>query len=316
MESHAKYLIVGVTVIVVTVMVVVAVLWIAEVGGEHSTKFYTTYFKEHSLDGLQIDSDVTMKGIKVGSVDAFSISSTDIERVRVTLRMREDTPIKTDTRAVIRRNLLTGLATIDLIRSTQGSKFLERVDLKEEFPVISEGRTELGAIADSIPGLIEDVGDMISRAKGFLNDENRVALKNTFANLQRFTKVLADNDQRFTEMIQDVTTLTHELSEMSKQLKAVTAIAERQMENVSGELVETLREIKGVASELGERISSVSASVKNAADVISLETTNVSQDISTAAQSFSRTLERFDDPKALILGPREEALGPGERILE
>jgi len=165
MESKANYALVGAIVIALVACLLGAALWISQTTAGQSQSFYTIYFMEHSLSGLQVDSDVTMKGIRIGKVRSFKLSPIDIERVKVVVEVAEDSPIKHDTEAVISRNILTGLASIDLTGGTAGSSFRKGVPTGEKYPIIPEGRTELATIADSLPGLVEDLGKLATEAR-------------------------------------------------------------------------------------------------------------------------------------------------------
>src|SRR5262249_12081003 len=149
----------------------------------------------HSLDGLQINSDVRMKGIKVGSVASLQISKKNIALVKVNIRVDEDTPVKVDTRATIKRNLLTGLATVDLDKSSQESALLTEVKPDEEYPVIPEGRSELDEVAASVPDLIHDASESIKRLNALLSDENVQLVHDIVANVDRVTSAFAKRDK-------------------------------------------------------------------------------------------------------------------------
>ena len=68
MESDPKYFRVGSFVIICTILLLIFVLWLSGVQDSRNQKTYTIYFRQQTLDGLQKDSFVTMKGIKVGDV--------------------------------------------------------------------------------------------------------------------------------------------------------------------------------------------------------------------------------------------------------
>ncbi len=315
MEPEAKYFRVGAVVLILSGLIVFAVLWLSEATERSSTKLYTVYFAEQSLDGLQVDSVVTVKGIKVGRVRSFTIPLEDIERVRVNLELEADVPVKTDTEAVIKRNLLTGLATIDLIRSSQGSEPLVVIPEGEEHPVIPEGRSpSFSEVTESIPKFVENVGDLVARIKDFLSEENRLALQNTLANLEKFSLVLAKNDQEFNAIVQDLRVVAAQIREMSESFHRLTANTDRHIGEVSEELVGALSELQNSAKNLDRHMGDVAGAVKNGMDVIGVEAGNLAQSVGRAAEKISGAAEKLEDPKALIIGPAEEALGPGEKF--
>ncbi len=316
MESSPKYTLVGVVVVVLSIFFFSSIIWLGGGGSSKAASGYTVYFRKHSLSGLQIDSYVTMKGIVVGSVKDFVISPTDIERVKVSIEVNADIPVKTDTSAVITRNLLTGLAAVELKGGTGGSSFLKDIPLGESFPIVQEGETELDAIANSVPGLIDDFGQILQEAKGVISEENRKSLTGTLNNLEVFSASLASMDAETKKLVAN-------LSEVSANMVEVTKAARKTFDSAGKNLPAMLEEMKIVLENVGSTSKTVdreseklAKSFRSAIDLLVVDVNNVSKDISRAAQSVTAAMEQFDDPSSLLTGPSEGALGPGERIKE
>ena len=68
METDARYTLVGLVVLGLIASLAIAVVWLSHSSGDKSFPRYTIYFKEESPAGLQIDGDVTMRGIKICKV--------------------------------------------------------------------------------------------------------------------------------------------------------------------------------------------------------------------------------------------------------
>lgn len=281
MEAHAKYTLVGSVVLALMVLIAFAALWLANKGDQGGSKFYTIYFKHFSLSGLQEDSPVSMRGIKVGNVRSLEISPSDIELVKVNIRINASVPVKTDTRGVINRNLLTGLANIELTNSSQGAPELEALPPGEEYPVIIEGQTQLEKLQSSLPELLENTNEMVREAALLLSSDNREKVTKMLSNLERITDRVVASENRIEDAMKGVRELT--------------------------------TDAKALVRELQASVSDVTTSLKHTSEIFAQETQNVSHDISQATQSFASTMEKFDDPRSIILGPSEAELGPGER---
>jgi len=314
METKAKYALVGSIVIALMVGVVLFVLWLSRAGSETSAQFYIVYFQNQTLDGLQQNSDVTMKGIKVGSIDSFGIAPRNIAQVRVQLRIYEGTPVKVDTKAVIRRNLLTGFARIDLINSSQDSALLTEAVNGEDYPVIPEGQTELGTIADSLPAFVEHFSQLVQRANLFLSEENSKALQQTLVNFASFTDSLASSKTDIQELVKNFSSLSKDLAEISKSGSSFTKKADKNLEQLSNEMTLTLRDIRKAANGFDSRSGEMFESVRNSALIVSSKVGYASQELAESAQTIAATVERFDDPRSLFLGPKGDSLGPGESL--
>ena len=68
-------------------LIVGAVLWLRSTGDERDDRFYKIYFVNQSLEGMQIRSDVKMRGIRVGAVTGFRISTRHPGAVEVVIRV-------------------------------------------------------------------------------------------------------------------------------------------------------------------------------------------------------------------------------------
>ena len=119
MEPEARYTTVGATLLALVVAIVLAMAWLARTGARVDFRYYTIYFERQSLEGLQVGGDVNMRGVKVGRVESYSISRQNINRVQVTVRIARGSPVSTNTVAIVDRNILTGLARINLVTPGQ-----------------------------------------------------------------------------------------------------------------------------------------------------------------------------------------------------
>ena len=314
METKVNYSLVGGFVLTIGLAIVAAILWLSKVGDAQNSKYFTVYFKQHSLSGLQKDSYVLMKGIKVGSVSKYHVSKRNIEEVNVLLRLEEDTPVKADTRAVVNRNLLTGLATVELIGSTQDSAFLDKAPPNEQYPIIPEGTSSLEKITDSLPGFLDQAGVAVNRLSAFASDENIELLHQTLKNIQLVTQSFADNRQQIDAALKSVETVSKDISKITADLSKFTTSTDQRLGAVTRDAQAALQSVQATFGEFKTQTNLVAKSITNSSQVFSHEMVVIAQSISDAADSFAKTIEAFEDPRGIITGPRENALGPGEKI--
>lgn len=280
MEPEVKYTVVGAAVIIALSGLVFFILWMTGGMGGEETKRFMIYFKEHSLSGLQKDSPVTMKGIRVGSVSDFRISSEDIQKVKVLIEVDESTPVRMDTEAVVSRNLLTGIANIELAHSTQESPLLEDAEGGEEYPVIREGKSDFQAVAESLPETMRKIRDALNRIGDLFSDENQENITGILINLNKLSAAFGDNSPHIDELLKDLPQFIRSLSSESGSLKA--------------------------------DISEAARAVRVAADNISRQTTRLGDQYYQTARTINEASEKFKDPAAIIRGPKKDELGPGE----
>ena len=97
MEPEARYTLIGAVVLALAAAAIAGFLWLSSSGRGSDYRFYTVFFEHQSLDGLQVGGSVNMRGINVGRVEDYEIGDDTINRVRVTLRVARETPVRENT---------------------------------------------------------------------------------------------------------------------------------------------------------------------------------------------------------------------------
>jgi phospholipid/cholesterol/gamma-HCH transport system substrate-binding protein len=166
---------------------VVAVLWLVASSEHRDQRSYRIYFARQSLEGLQVRSEVRMKGIRVGDVSAFAFAPNRPGTVEVEISLEPSTPVRHSTLAVVERNLVTGLATVRLVNPTEDSPLLTEPPPGEPLPVIAEGASQLQQVSESLNLLAARADETLRRINTTLSDENQVAIAQTLAGLRDLT---------------------------------------------------------------------------------------------------------------------------------
>lgn len=313
METDPKYTLVGGFVIAAMMLIVCAVLWLSNHGVKADYKWYLIRFRHHSLNGLQLNSAVTMKGIKVGSVEKLGISTKNIELVQVLLKVEKDTPVKVDTKAVVNRNLLTGLALIDLREGTQDSLPLVDPAPGEDYPVIPEGRSELDAVASSLPDLANDATEVLSHAKQLFSDANIESFSNSLKNAEKFSEMLAKNSDTIDDLLSNTNELVSDLDRTSANLAKFTRPGDGELAKVTQGLQTGVEELKNLIKNLNDRATQLASDLSNTFRVVTQDINTAATSVAQASRSFSSTAEYLGDLRTLVGGPDESSLGPGEK---
>lgn len=312
MESEAKYTLIGAIVLALGVAIAVAIVWITKASPTDVYERYTIYFAKQTLDGLQINSSVTMKGIKVGNVLSLEIAPQNIEEVRVTIQVQQGTPVKVDTGAVINRNLLTGLAGIDLVGSTQGSPPLMNHPAGEEYPVIAEGRSQIDAFASSVPAVLNNIARVAERIEGFLSPENEKAFTQSFANIERLTDALSGPDADLKGLVADLRVLTKDLQRASRSFSDFSEKGNNELARFGDELNEGAEKMNQILNKIDNAAGDLSFAVTGTARLALQQLEAVAQSLATASKKVSATADEFQDPNRILYGPKATGLGPGE----
>lgn len=180
MEPQARYTAVGASVLVVLAIVVAALAWLLASGNAREMRRYTVTFTRQSLEGLEANSEVHMKGIRVGSVTRLGFSKQQPGGVDVAISVDATAPVRVATRAVVDRNLVTGIATLRLETPLDDSPPLDPGQAS-----IPEGESQLQQFSQTVTQLAQHADETIQRIGQALSPQNQAALTETLENLRR-----------------------------------------------------------------------------------------------------------------------------------
>ena len=153
METDKHYFFEGLFIIVFSIAAALFAVWLGS-SGRHDDVIYRIHFPD-SVSGLTAGDTVKFRGVDVGTVKAMGIDPENSRLVRVDVRLRKDTPVKTDTRASLTLKGITGVVFIELNGGDPAAKTLLAVTPENTMPEIPSEKTGLNAMLDELPKLVK-----------------------------------------------------------------------------------------------------------------------------------------------------------------
>ena len=153
METDRHYFFEGLFIIVFSVAAAIFAVWLGS-PGRHDDVIYRIHFPD-SVSGLAVGDSVKFRGIDVGTVKSMIIDPDNARLVRMEVRLRKDTPVKTDTRASLALKGITGVVFIELGGGDPAAKTLLSVTPPGTVPEIPSERVGLKAMLDDLPKVVE-----------------------------------------------------------------------------------------------------------------------------------------------------------------
>ncbi|MDH5412335.1 MAG: MlaD family protein [Alphaproteobacteria bacterium] len=227
METRASYLIVGLFVIAGMIGLVFAAMWITGTRTDEAVALYDIYF-DGNVSGLKPGNVVQYRGIPVGGVVDMRIDPDNVERVLVTIEVDADTPIREDTEATLALQGITGLSYIQLTGGTQAAAELKAATGQRR-PVIKSRPSELAAIFEAAPELLNRAIGVIAQLEKLLGPENQGHIGSILENIEDTTGVLADSGD-------DISTMLKEGARVMEEMRKVTTHANVVLENIEGDV--------------------------------------------------------------------------------
>ena len=230
--------------------------------------------------GLQEGAKVYFNGIRVGTVTDLELAE-DPRRVAVTIAIKRGTPVRTDTKAVMKMAGITGLKEIDLVGGDpaaqalppgstipQGETFLDKMEQKAE--QIAEQSTRLMeranqlvdnlvAISDpkdyealraSAKATADNLAEASAALKGMIG-ENRVALRESIDSINATAKSASEIlDKRVSALVGRADNLVGQLDGMVRDNSGGLRAAVFDLRQASRSFKDLAREVRQRPSRL------------------------------------------------------------------
>lgn len=314
METEGRYTLVGILVLAVVALMTLTIVWLTGAADRIAYQTYTIYFKQQSLDGLALGSPVKMRGIKVGVVDGYLFAKGGDEAVRVTARIDEGVPVHIGAAAYIKRNLVTGIATIEIDNGPSESPLLIKVPPGERYPVIAEGASDIDKVATAVSQLAVNGAQVLEKMNTLMSDENQRAISQTLANLNELSAHLVANKHGLEAAVQGIRDASEEFRIAGASITQAATRAEDSIVSIGQNADIALKEAAVTLVNLQQDASLISGQLQQLTETGTLELINISRDVRTSAGALTTAGQRLYDPRAILFGPDSQQLGPGEKL--
>lgn len=314
METEGRYTLVGTLVLLVIALLTVAVVWLTGAAGRVDYQKYTLYFKQQSLDGLAVGSPVKIRGIKVGVVDGYRFAKGNDEAVSVTARVDEGVPVHVGAEAYIKRNLVTGIASVEINNGPSAAPLLDVVPEGERYPIIAEGSSDIDKVATAVSRMAENGAQVLERMNALLSDKNQHAISQTLANLDELSGHLAANKHALDAAVQGIRDASDEFRFAGASIGQAATRAEGSIISIGENANIALKEAAVAMGKLQRDASLISGQIQQFTESGTIELTNVSRDVRTSADVLTTAGQRLSNPRVILFGPGQKQLGPGEKL--
>lgn len=240
MDHKVNFFIVGIFVLGLNIFMALFLFWMGKYGfDEENFDRYTIEIKGQSVSGLNTEAPVKYRGVSVGSVENIKISKDNSEVIEVGIAVKEGTPIKEDSIAVLTAMGITGLSYIELKGGSNASPKLKVGSVINAAPSLFD---KLGNGATTVT---EKLSESLERFNAVLNDKNIEAINRVLTNMESTTKSVS-------KLLSEKNTKT--IEELLKNADSISReVDEHTLENVNS-LINELRMLSAQGSMLVEQL--------------------------------------------------------------
>ncbi|ADV46466.1 MlaD family protein [Nitratifractor salsuginis] len=310
MYSKINYTLVGLFVLLFTILAFAFAFWLAKYGFEEKYDYYYLYFTE-PVDGLTMDSTVKLKGVDVGKVSRIEIDPTNVERIRVKIRLKAGTPIVKGMYALLKLQGITGLSYVQI---EGGKKGAPRLTAPEgQIPVIPTHPSLLHRLSESAPKFLDKLQHTADGLNKLFSQHNQQQLTKILNNTAEATgKAVAVENRLITLSDEFNRTLAHfdrRSAQLVDSVDQVTDTLQKKLPPLMDHVDEAGRNIADLARGIDRRLKRGEYDLRKMIRPIQIDIKELSYSYQELAEDL-KNLSRH--PSSLIFGAGSPPKGPGE----
>lgn len=266
METRASYTIVGAFVLTFLIALVAALVWLSDVEVDGDFAQYDILF-DGSVTGLKEGNPVRYRGVPVGVVTGIEINKQNVEQVRVTIEVPRDTPIKEDAVASLEFQGLTGVGYVEISGGSHNAPPLQRMG-EAPRPVIPSEPSQLQAVFDRAPELVNRFVALVDRANLLLNEDNRKHIGDILANVNALTGELKTGSENLRRVLAQADRTLKAYDGLATDVKGEIGPTARQARETMEQLEASVEKLEAVTDRFGVAADSVSATAFEAETIL------------------------------------------------
>jgi len=238
---------------------------------KNTTSNFIAYFEGESLSGLEQGATVKFSGVPIGKVGKISYLPNDLRRVRVSMDIQSDFPIKVDMVATTGAMGITGLKYVEITGGTDGAARLKPG---------AEIETRVSPFS-TITGKAESI---VAKVEILLNHLNE----------------LSNPDS-----LQGVTQILRNLTDLTATLQGFMGDAGPELNKMTGSFASLINRTDSIAQNIntmtaglnksfsGDRVGRSLSQVDSAAIALKVVADNVSLLVRQSREDFSETMRNI-----------------------
>ncbi len=252
METRANYTLIGAFTLAVVLGAFLFIFWFSGGPNKQAGRDQYRIVFTSSVSGLTRGSQVLFNGLKVGEVVTIDLAP-DPSEVYAQIEVDRRTPVKTDTRARLEYQGLTGVGSIALAGGSADAARLEGKDGKV---------AEIRADRSDFQNIVETLQELTNKVDRVLGSADPQRIGHVIESLDRFVTTLDDNRDNVAATLKNAAELTAKLNSSAERLEAFLG-GKKGEGGVFDEVTEAAHSLRKLADNLDQRTKEISAGVKN-----------------------------------------------------
>ncbi len=336
MENRANYVLVGSFTLAIIASIFAFVWWFRAANTSDERQTYRIVFTG-SVTGLSRGAVVRFNGLRVGEVKTIELMPDDPSRVQAFIEVEPKTPVRSDTKASLQYQGLTGVAAVQLVGGSSKAPIISSQDNSGPLTLYAE-RSDFQDILETAQRVSAKVDTIASRIDKIVAD-NEGQINSIISNSEKLSKSLADQVagfdtkslnrsleqvSKFVDMlnirsgdvdtaIKDIASISSKLNKSADRVDSVLLAAQNFLgveggangltKNMFSEITETAKSFRLLANNLDKRASEITSGITRLSSSGLRDFEALTSDTRKAVNDISRTVRNLDrNPSQLIFG--------------
>ncbi len=266
METRANYALIGLFTIAVIAAAFGFVYWFS--GGERGqARQNIRIVFSGSVAGLSQGSSVSFNGLRVGEVSSLSLLPEDPRRVVAIAAVDGNTPIRSDTRARLEYQGLTGVANVGLSGGEPGAPPLV-AGPGQPMPTIFADRSDFQDLIETARNIARRADDVLERVGRVVTD-NEAGISRTIQNVERFSQALGENAEGIDRFLAQIGQAAEKVGPLAEKLETLATNVDAVVRAVEPQRVTRIVEnVENFTLALGESRQAIDNTFRNAESLV------------------------------------------------
>jgi phospholipid/cholesterol/gamma-HCH transport system substrate-binding protein len=314
METRANYALIGAFTLATITAAFMFVYWFSGNQNPAGLKSYRVVFTS-SVSGLSRGSSVLFNGLRVGEVTTIDLGQ-DPSQVYAMINVDRRTPVKTDTKARLELQGLTGVAAVALSGGSAAAQPLE-ASAQANPPQIVAEQSDYQNIIESLQVLSSKADSVLQDAHQLFAD-NSAGIKQTVQNVAKVSQALADNSDKLGDTLAQLDRVTATLDANRDNLNSIMtggrALTAKLNESAT-KINDVLDSVNGLVNQPGSKgmfndVAAAAQSIRKLADNLDRFTGTGLQKYETLATDGQKTLNEINSAvRSLQKNPQQVIFG-------
>jgi phospholipid/cholesterol/gamma-HCH transport system substrate-binding protein len=307
MERNAHYTAVGLVTLVLIIGLAAFVIWLGRMQLDQKYDIYEVVF-DNPVRGLSEGGEVHFNGIRVGKVTELRLGSVNTAQVIATVELEGGTPVRTDSRAQLEPQGITGINYIQITPGSYQAPLLTEMTPKNKIPIIPTMPSALTELLQGGGSVLDRALEAMTQVNKVLSDENISSFSRSLENVEALTSELKERQKLLAEAERALTNAADAAEEIKKLSATTRELVEGDAPQTMDKINKASAEIEAAAKDVRRITTKLEAPIEDFNDNALPELKASVVNLNRAAQSMERLAEEArSSPQTLInKGPAEE----------